>query len=232
MSAFSEDKYVMLISSLPSPNGLFKSSHTPLSRIKLEQRLSVLSPAEHTILASVEKALDWRFLDADMSDEMIRALDLHAISSVRNETLSLIIRNRLEMRTLIAATRMRHNGKAKPSSARWGFGRWQTHIINHWQEADFALSHLFPWINEFRQHIENDNPVLAERLILTESFKQLQRLSHQHRFDFEAVVIYVLKWNILDRSLNSNGYQAQRRFEQLVKQGLGQYRQLFTQEAR
>ena len=36
--------YVMLISSLPNPEPIFLAKQTPLSRLKLDQRLRVLTP--------------------------------------------------------------------------------------------------------------------------------------------------------------------------------------------
>ena len=53
------DAYVMLIGSLPSPEALFLAKQPPLSRLKLDQRLRVLSASssESTSLASSERRL-------------------------------------------------------------------------------------------------------------------------------------------------------------------------------
>ncbi|MDM7859822.1 DUF2764 family protein [Alteromonas sp. ASW11-36] len=226
MIATGSDKYVMLITSLPRPDDLFVAQRTPLSRIKLERRLNVLSVEEKRILQSVERALDWRFLDANLSEQVLSDRDREAYTRVANRTLRTVIRNRLELRTLLAALRMRKQQMPKPLDDQWGFGRWQSHIRRHWNEKDFALSQTFPWLPTAQKYLDNDDPLALEKLILTEAMKQLKRLSYPHMYDFEAVVIYVLKWNLLERSLKMNSYAANKRFQQLIQDCVNSYTEI------
>ncbi len=231
MTRNDRDKYVMLMSSLPSPDGLFTAKHPPLSRIKLEQRLSVLSDKEKHILRTVEQALDWRLLNAEMSNEQLVTLGKQAIEQVHNHSLSLIIRNRLEIRTILAALRMRHQGHEAPRSKHWGIGRWQAQIKSQWHDPSFGLGQSYPWIILAQKYLNDGDAIGLDKLVLEQAFTQLQRFSHQHLFDFEAVVIYVLKWNLLARSVKYNGYQAKQRFSQLVDHGMADAVPVFAQEA-
>jgi hypothetical protein len=48
-------------------------------------------------------------------------------------------------------------------------------------------------------------------------------MSEGHWFDFEAVVIYVLRWDLIARWIGQDGAAALRRFDGLVENGLGDY---------
>ncbi len=216
----SED-YVSLITSLPSAERLFLAKLTPLSRLKLEQRLSVLSDNHKKVLKQIESVLDWRMQNTDMSNIDFLQNAKKVYQTLRSPTLRTIVRERLERRTCIAALRHRAYGLTAPSSKAWGFGRWVDHINRNWHEPHFGLEHAFPWLLQAQQFISNKDPEGLERFILELAFTQLQRLSGQHYFDFEAVVIYVLKWDIVDRTTRYNVAAAKTRFNELVNQGLG-----------
>lgn len=216
------DAYVMLISSLPKPEALFVAKQTPLSRIRLDERLRVLTADDATTLKLVENALDWRQLPITVSEQDVIDRGRTALSRIDNETLQLIIRDRLEIRTCVAALRRRSRGEGPPvHGASWGFGRWVGHITRHWTEPGFRLDGVFPWLRDAEGLMAADDTIALERLILDQSYKQLQRLAGGHMFNFEAVVIYVLKWSIVDRWARYNGEAAMRRFDDLTRAGLG-----------
>ena len=64
-------RYAMLISSLPYHGVLFGARQTPLSRIRLQQRLSLLEPADAACLHTVAELLDWSHPDRGQHDEEI-----------------------------------------------------------------------------------------------------------------------------------------------------------------
>ena len=49
----------MLLSSLPYHGPLFSAKVTPLSRIRLQERLSLLEPDDRREVDAVAKLLDW-----------------------------------------------------------------------------------------------------------------------------------------------------------------------------
>lgn len=214
--------YIMLLSSLPSPEALFHAKQPPLSRLKLDQRLRVLAPEDAVTLALVESVLAWRSLPMTASEQDVIKRARDAISRIENETLQLIVRDRLEIRTCMAALRRRARGEGAPSpETPWGFGRWVGHIARNWTEPTFRLDNVFPWLREADRLMKQNDPTALERLSLETSFKRLQRRAEGHAFDFEAVVIYVLKWSIVDRWGRYNSEAASRRFEDLTQAGLG-----------
>ncbi|MCG8689840.1 MAG: hypothetical protein MI806_01390 [Minwuiales bacterium] len=218
------DPYVMLISSLPGVQALFLTKQPPLSRLKLDQRLRVLAPEDAEILKLVEDALNWRQLPIAASEQDVIDRGRQAMTRIDNETLQLIVRDRLEIRTCIAALRRRYRGEGPPTDGTpWGFGRWVGQIARNWTEPTFRLDGVFPWLREADRLMRDDDTIALERLILEQSYKSLQRRAGEHAFDFEAVVIYVLKWSIVDRWSRYNAEAASRRFEDLTEAGLGSF---------
>lgn len=219
-----QDRYVMLMSSMPRSERLFLAKQPPLSRIRLDRRLRVLEEEDARMLDQVERVLGWGRKTMSMTDEQVIAHARAALPQITSETLSLIVRNRLEMRTIIAALRRRKRGDSAPSEeTAWGFGRWMRRISANWSEPSFRLDSIYPWVREAAQLIERDDTVGFERLVLDNAYRDLQRHGAGHEFDIEAVVIYVLKWNIFDRWARAVAEDASKRFEELALEGLGEY---------
>jgi hypothetical protein len=127
------------------------------------------------------------------------------------------------LRTCIAALRRRNRGEKAAPNESWGIGRWVHHIRINWTNPNFRLENVFPWIVEADRFIQNGDANGLEHLVLEQSYKQLQRMKGSHIFDIEAVIIYVLKWNIVDRVARYNTESANRRFQDLVHASLGEY---------
>ena len=221
------DAYVMLISSLPNPESLFRAKRPPLSRLKLDQRLRVLTAEDARTLKLVEGALDWRRLPIDAAEGDIIARGRRALAHIDNPTLQRIVRDRLEIRSCVAALRRRARGEGPPLGRPWGFGRWVGHIERNWSDAGFRLDGVFPWLREADGLIRRSDAAALERLLLQQAYRRLQRVAGSHTFDIEAVVIYVLKWNIVNRTTRYNRVAATRRFEALSRSGLGKQVDLF-----
>ena len=74
--------------------------------------------------------------------------------------------------------------------------------------------------------MQEGDTIALERLVLDEADKRLRRLAGEHLFDFEAVVIYVLQWSMVDRWSRYNSEAAVRRFDDLTESGLGRFASL------
>jgi hypothetical protein len=220
---FNGEKYITLISSLPSSDRLFLAKLAPISKLRLSQRLKQLSEQDLRTLHQVELVLDWGMQDLTYSDRELISHAKKVYAGFESETLKRIVRDKMELRTCIAALRLRMQGENAPDNIRWGFGRWVHHINRNWNETHFALEKVFPWLPQAKSFLESKDAAGMERFILEHALKQLQRFTNQHYFDLEAVIIYVLKWNIVDRSTHYNIEAAKNRFTELVEQGLGDY---------
>ena len=222
------DAYIMLITGLPRPEALFLAKRPPLSRLKLDRRLRVLAPEDAEVLKLVEHTLTWRGLPITMTDEEVVARARVAMEKIDNETVRLIIRDRLEIRTCVVALRKRHRGEPAPAyKTAWGYGRWVAHIARNWNETAFRLDGVFPWLREADNLLRAGDTMALHRLILEQAWKNLTRHAGEHQFDFEAVVIYVLQWDIVDPWIRRDGEAAAKRFEEMTNAGLGRYADLF-----
>jgi len=210
----------MLISSLPFHGPLFGAHHTPLSRLRLEQRLRVLEPDDADTLKRLTEILDFIHHSMDLTDaELVRRTQTLE-ADLSNPLFRDLLRFRMEMRTLLAAARRRHRGETSPEPG-WGYGRWVAHIERNWHEPGFRLERVFPWITEAERLLRAADSLGLERLKLAVTWAHLDRAGEGHWFDFEAVVIYVLRWDLIARWLDQDADAALARFDALVTAGLG-----------
>ena len=224
------DEYTMLIASLPHHGPLFAAKRTPINRVKLEARLKILRPDHYEALMLVVNALLWYALPLGLQETGIHARVSEAMDRVESETLRQVVRDRLEIRTCVAALRHRAAGETSPPAGKdWGYGRWRNHIARTWSEPSFRLDGVFPWLREADQLLRDGETLKLERLLLEVVWRNLGRYAAKHEFDFEAVVIYVLRWNVIARWTLYNSEAATQRFAGLVDSALGEHAQLFQE---
>ena len=216
------DRYLMLITSLPAHRGLFGAKQTPLSRLRLRQRLRLLEPEDAADLRKLAVLTEWSRLGMDEDDEAIARRARDVLPTVANDFVRDLSTWRLEMRTVVAALRRRHAGEGPPARGRaWGFGRWVPHVTRYWSEPNLRLERAFPWLPEARRLLEDGDPVGLERLLLGTVWDHLERVSEGHHFDFEAVVVYCNRWDLVARWTAYEGEAAVARFDELVEAALG-----------
>ena len=223
-----EPCYEMLMSSLPYHGKLFGARQTPLSRFQLNKRLAWLSDADATTLARIEGVLQWRrqLLDQTDVDFLRQAGDV--VESLDNPLLVEVVRNRLEIRTLIAALRMRIFGQPAPLRGQpFGFGRWVDVIRRHWTEPDFGLAHVYPWVVDADAKLRKRDALGLERLFMGDAWHELSRFGMGHYFDFEAVAIYVLRWDLIDRWTHYDESDATAVILTLADDGLGEFTRMY-----
>ena len=224
-----EPRYVMLMASLPYHGRLFGARQTPLSRFQLDKRLAWLEPEDADTLLRIEDVLRWRRLALQETDAEFLERAEQVIESLGNSLLADVVRSRLEARTLIAALRRRHAGRAAPGPREpWGFSRWLDVIVNNWQQPDFGLSRVYPWLVDANSKLEQDDAIGLDRVFMDHAWRQLARIGAGHYFDFEAVAIYVLRWDLIDRWTHYDNEGARDRIIQLTESSLGDFRHLFA----
>lgn len=218
----------MLITSLPYHGPLFGAHQTPLSRLRLNHRLKILEEADAQALQDLSSVLQWIHQSMTVTDaELIERAERFE-AAWGEGFLGNILRFRMELRTLYTALRRRRRGETSPPvGKRWGYGRWVRHIERYWNEPGFRLQRVYPWVNEAERLIEARDSLGLERLLLGIVWDYLTRISEGHEFDFEAVVIYVLRWDLIARWSSYDGGRAVKRFDSLVETGLGRYGHLF-----
>lgn len=214
-------KYTLLLSSLPvHPTELFETRQPPISRIQLDKRLALLDSEDAEDLARIEALLHWSKMK-ELDDEAVVKQGMLMWHAIRNPFLKELVMWRLELRTILTALRRRRDGKRLSLVAPFiGFGERLRFIKKHWRESAFGMDSLLPWVRQASELIEQDRPLELEKLILELIWRHYQRAGQGHYFDFPAVVIYVLKWDVINRWTHYDEEQAVLRFDELVSAGL------------
>jgi hypothetical protein len=221
----------MLMTSLPHHTSLFMSRETPLGRIKLQNRLRMLDAEDAEQLRLIMEAVRWRLLQKAENDDAALAIAHRNLTLIESPLLQQIVRERLELRTVVAALRRRQRGDPSPAPhERWGFGRWLPIIRANWSDPAFRLESAFQWLPDANRLLRKGDALGLERLLLGTLWDQLGRASQFHFFDFEAVVIYVLRWDLIARWTSYNAEKATQRFAELMDEGLGNAAKLFDLE--
>jgi len=215
------DRYIALVCSLPAHGELFKLRRPPLSDSGLQQRRRMLEPADRVTLDRILDLLSWSRHPLDADDATIVAQARELVDGLDSETLIQLVGWFMETRTLIAAMRLRKRGEQAPEAlSPWGYGRWKAHIVSHWDEPDFGLQGVFPWAEQAARLLDRADALGLERLLLSEACKAMNRFQEGHYFDFELVVIYMLRRCLARRWTAYSGAGAVHRFHELIDQGL------------
>lgn len=214
-------KYTLLLSSLPvQPAGLFTSRLPVISRIQLDKRLALLDAADAADLARIEGLLHWSKMH-DWDDATIINSGQTELALIRSDFLRDIVSWRLELRTLLTALRRRHAGETITAAEPfYGFGGHLPFIRRYWQKPDFGLGNTLPWLKQAQQLIAENKPLALDKLMLELNWKHYHRLSVGHYFDFPAVVLYVLRWYLINRWVSYDQDRALLRFNELISAGM------------
>ncbi|SHG26144.1 Protein of unknown function [Kaistia soli DSM 19436] len=210
------EPYVMLMASLPSIR-LLGEKALPINPARLTERMKMLEPADRDELFAIASILSWNRIDTGDDDAAYVARAERILASIRSDTLREAALERLEIRTLIAALRRRHAGENTPvSGTAWGIGRHVETIRRNWTQPDFGMARSFPWIAQAREQLESGDSAGLERLILDVTWRAAGRHEFGHEFDFEAVVFYLMRWQLADRWARYDADAAAVRFAQLL----------------
>ena len=171
-------------------------------------------------LRRIEELLFWSQIN-NATDEFISRKSTEVVNSIRNAFLKSIIMWRLECRTILSALRIRQAGLKQPQKNTFpGIGKWVGIIENNWDKDDFGIGRKEPWIIPAQQLLIQKKSYELEKLLLGRDWQYYARECNQHYCDFPAVVIYVLRWDIINRWTLYSADKAVKHFDELVDTGL------------
>lgn len=213
--------YVALTASLPALGPLLSAKAPPINQPSLEQRLKVLTPEDRRDLLALRDVLSWTRLATAESDRAFLARARRVEAGLRSEALRGVLRDRLEIRTVVAALRGRHAGEdAPPAGEIWGYGRFTEVMRANWAAPDLGVGRIFPWVGAAREKLDAADRKGFERIVLEAAWAAAERRLALHHFGFEAVVRYVLHWSLVDRWARYDDDQAAARFGELLDAAL------------
>lgn len=214
-------EYVTLMASLPSLGPMLAAKHPPINPDRLMTRLGMLRPEHQQEVLKVANLLDWSRIGLTEQDPDIVRRARKIIPGLSSPTLVDLVRGRMEIRTIVAALRRRQAGEDAPrADEEWGYGRYVTRIRSNWTQPGFGVTSAFPWVVRAKDRLEKGDVAAVERIILEAAWKKAAWLASQHDFDYEAVALYLTRWNLLDRWIRYDAEAAAARFAELVNEAL------------
>ena len=215
-------EYVQLMASLPALGPILAAKTAPINRVRLRARLRGMLRPEH--LAEVDAAasiLAWPRQALLTTDADFVRHARKVIPTLKSEALRRLVHDQVEQRTVLAALRRRHAGRDAPAAGEiWGYGRYVDRIRANWREPDFGLGQSLKWLLPAKEKLDKEDAAGLERIVLEAAWRRADRLVGAHDFDFEAVALYVVRWNLLERWTRYDAEAAAARFSTLVADAL------------
>ena len=214
------ESYITLVSSLPYLPPFERAERSPITRLRLEQRLHNLEPDDVKQLALAEALVSWRMSLAKPKTDQDMVLRYRAAQQeISQPALREFIEFRIDQQTILAGLRQ---SKSVFESAFLeqvaGASRWAGFIASHWDISDFKLAAVYPWVPEARNYLENNDACGLDKLMMNIIWRRLGKITESNRFGFEAVFAFVFKWDILQAWLARDAVQAKSRFQELISE--------------
>jgi hypothetical protein len=223
----SSNQYYTLIGSLPAlPTHFADVERVPISSLRLDERLKMLRPEDTQTIENLTDFLAWDRQPLEKSDEAVCRHYEAFMAHEKNPMARNVIEQAMTIRTIVAALRRRQRG-LEPSSSN---GPWMEHIRRNWKHADFRLGQRFPWIREAEARLGEQPPSQADRALLEIVWKIAKRLSDEYQFTFEAVILYLVRWELVNRWTSRDAAKGREQFETLVRDAMAQYADMFAAE--
>jgi len=212
-----KEPYYTLLASLPPLPRFDQAERLPITRERLRQRFSMLTPYDAELLERAAAFLAWQQQTATRTDQEMIASFKKMEEQIAQPILQSIFDFPIDQRTIMAALRRRFRGLPAPASGEsWGVGRYVNHIERNWDDPHFKLSAVYPWIPQARIHLEAGETLGLERLLKNTLWDHIDRSVPSYEFGFSAVLTYIIKWDILHQWLSYDIENAKARFEELV----------------
>ncbi|MFP3982892.1 MAG: DUF2764 family protein [Desulfurivibrionaceae bacterium] len=217
------NEYFTLIASLPPMPLTLDEVRLPLNWLRLESRLDMLSSRDREIIERLERFLRWERKPRCRRDhEVMESFD-KIVANIEYPLTHEIVTTIMDIRILVAAVRRRQRNLPPMEPA----GSWGRHIVRNWQSAGFGLGVRFPWLDQLRLDLAENKVMAAHRLVVSVIWDYLRRLAETHYFDFEAVMLYLVRWDVVNNWVKQDREKGRKRFNQLTTEVMGQYAELF-----
>lgn len=224
-----QNQYYDLIASFPHLKEFERAERVSISRERLRERLSMLVREDRTMIEHIAAFIPWQRHPMERTDDEMIAEYRHLRTLITDERITEVVDVSIDVRTIMAALRRRHRGLPAPrKGVKWGMGRWVRHIEENWDDPDFKLREVYPWISQAREFIAAAKPIELEKLLMGEVWNRLSALTSISNFEFEVVVAYLFKWDILNRWMGYDGDEARMRFEELMTEVMHGTEELFA----
>jgi hypothetical protein len=217
--------YHMLICSLPALPPRFDAGRLPITLERLRDRLRMLEPEDAREVSRMVEILGWSRQFAEQTDPVVVKQYHELMQEVSHPTVREVLAAGMDVRMIVAALRRRRSGLGPPEV---GLGQWFEQIRRHFSQPDLGLGHVFPWIPRFDRMLGERDSLNLYRHILSAIWTYLKKRSDDYYFTFEAVVLYIARWDIIRHWQQLKAERGREVFEGLVTEVLGEHAKLYA----
>jgi hypothetical protein len=221
-------KYYSLVAGLPHLEHFESAEYVAITWQQLESRLRLLSADHKQQLDLAIGMMLWQKQPRERTTRELTVEHRRATERITDPVLREFVEYRMGLRTVVIALRMRRRSESPQAGVPWGTGRWARKIAAHWDDIDFSMGSVFPWIEQARVLVDNSSAMDLEWLLLDATWRQLNMVENQSSFGFERVVAFVFKWEIVKRWLSYDADVAKNRFQSLITEVIREHEQLFA----
>jgi hypothetical protein len=220
------NSYYMLISSLPALPTRFDVDRLPITLERLQARLRMLEPKDAEEIGRMLGVLRWSGQFVEARDTAVVRRYGELMQEITNSLVREVLAAGMNMRMIVVALRRRRQGLGPPTV---GFGQWFEHLRHHFNQPDFGLGHIFPWLIPFSQLLEDGEVLTLYRRVLGETWAYVRKCTQDYdTFSFEAVVAYIARWDIIRHWQQLQPERGRAVFEALVTEAMGEYAELYS----
>ena len=217
------NRYYFLVASLPAMPRRFDVDRVPITQRRLAKRLELLKPEDAEVVEQLRAFLLWDRQPWDRTDEEVISHYDELMSTTSNRLARHVVAFQMDIRTILSGLRRRRRGLPPPP----GVGQWVDHIRKNWDHPQFKLRWQHPWIAEIDPLLETTDCLRVQRIKLGVVWDHWSKLAEQYFFSFEAVLLYLARWEIINRWTSQDAELGRQRFEQLVTESLDEYVSLY-----
>jgi Protein of unknown function (DUF2764) len=217
--------YHMLISSLPPLPARFDVGRLPISAERLRDRLRMLEPEDALQIDRLMETLNWsrQFKESNDAEVVKRYRELMDV--ITYPLLREMLTIEMDVRMIAATLRRRRRGLGP---AVIGIGQWTEHIRRNFNKPDLGLGHVFPWITEADALFAAGDLLTLQRNLIGTVWAYLKKRAEEFYFSFEAVVLYVARWEVIRSWQNLRAERGRVIFETLIKEALGNHANIYS----
>jgi len=220
------NRYHMLISSLPVLPPRLDVERLPITLERLQGRLRMLEPEDAEEIERLLAVLRWGNQFEEPSDAAVVQRFDALMQDITNPLGRDLLAYGMDVRMIAVALRCRHRGLPLPPV---GIGQWFDHIRRHFHQPDFKLGQVFPGIPEAERLLaQGELLTLYRQYVLGETWRYLKKRAEDYYFSFEAVVLYIARWDIMRRWQQLEAERGRELFETLVTEALGEYANIYS----
>lgn len=191
--------YYTLVASLPSFKALEDNKDVPLTRIHLERRLRFLADDDALLVQRVVDVVFHKSFKA-ASDYFKEVASLQ--DHIDDQGINDIINHFMKYRIFVALLGRSIKERDLPKE----FNLWCSFLAEdeidkltkNYDKPDLGLSKAgFSTLTSIQKALKENDALAAEKLLLNIHWDYLKERAFDTGFGLEAVIIYVLQWNIL-----------------------------------